>query len=82
MIGTFSRKFASRLKTKIIKYRSLKNFESDLFLNDLSPLIDNINYDTSDTAMDSLINILTDLLDKHAPIKEKKSQRKPKQVYE
>ena len=82
MIGTFSRKFASRLKTKIIKYRSLKNFKSDLFLNDLSPLIDNINYDTSDTAMDSLINIFTDLLDKHAPIKEKKSQRKPKQVYE
>ena len=72
MIGTFSRKLASRQKTRIMKYRSLRNFKIDLFLKDLSPLLENINYDTSDTAIDSLINILTRLLDKHAPIKEKK----------
>ena len=72
MIGTFSRKYLSRQKTKVIRYRSLKSFDSETFLKELSPLLININYDTSNIAFDNLINIFTALLDKHAPIKEKK----------
>ena len=60
-----------RKKTKIISYRSFKNLKQEAFLTDLSTIIDTICYDTSDTAINSLSNILIELLDRHAPIKRK-----------
>ena len=70
-ISTFLKVQTVRKKTKIISYRSLKNLKQEAFLADLSMIIKSICYDTSDTAINSLSNILIELLDRHAPIKRK-----------
>ncbi len=68
----------ARLKPKIIKYRSYKNFNEDKFLKELD---DNFkknfsycydNYENSDEIYNNFVNILSKTIEKHAPLKSKK----------
>ena len=72
MIGTNLRAHVARLNTKIIRYRSMKNFKKEDFLNELTIHLNDFTCDDTNTAYDKLLNILTNVLDKHAPIKIKK----------
>ena len=72
IIVTCLRMHVARLKTKIVKYRSMKNFNKDRFLNDLKSDLQNFTCEDTNMAYDKLIDIILKLLDKHAPTKSKK----------
>ena len=72
MIVTNLRAHIARLNTKIISYRSMKNFNKENFLNELAQNLDTFNCIDTNMAYDRLLNILISVLDKHAPIKRKK----------
>ena len=72
MVSTYLRTHISRLKTKIITYRSFKSFNKEAFLNELSPHLENLSSGSINTVIKELINVITNILDKYAPIKQKK----------
>jgi len=61
-------------KHTTIRYRSLKNFDKDEFLFDLSQIsFDNVyNYSNPDDAMSEWYRLFLSILDKHAPYREKR----------
>ena len=71
MVGTCLRAHVSRLKSKKITYRSLKNFDSDAFCSELKTNLGGISYDNVNIAYDNLVKTYTNLLDKFAPLKSK-----------
>ena len=62
----------ARLNTKNVKYRSMTNFNKDLFLNELQVSLNIFTCEDTNMAYDTLVDILVKSLDKHAPIKIKK----------
>ena len=72
LISTCLRQKVARLKPKNIKYRSMRNYDKTQFKIELECELRNLTYVSANQAYDSLVSILTSLLDKHAPIKNKK----------
>ena len=68
----------ARLKPKVIKYRSYKNFNEANFLKELDDNFKNNfsyfyeNYENSDAIYNTFVDILSKTIEKHAPIKSKK----------
>ena len=71
MIVTNLRVHVARLNTKVITYRSMKQFNKDEFLNELTHHLSNFSCIDTNMAYDKLVNILTIVLDKYAPVKKK-----------
>ncbi len=72
MVTTSLRAHVSRLKPKRILYRSLKNFNSNAFSQDLAcSLFSEHTLTDTNSSYDSLLNIYIKCLDKHAPLKKK-----------
>ena len=69
MVGTYLRVHMSRLKSKKITYRSLKNFDSEAFCLELGTKLKQISYENGNVAFDNLVSTYTDLLDRFAPLK-------------
>ena len=72
MVVTHLRAHIARLKTKNIIYRSMKNFNKEMFLNELNDQLNNFTCIETNTAYDNLLNTLIKVLDKYAPLKKKK----------
>ena len=74
MIVTNLRANVSLLSTKTIEYRSMKIFKKEDFLKELETHLNEITYSTTNMAYDNLVDTLSNVLNKHAPIKTKKSE--------
>lgn len=72
MVVTVLRMQLARLNTKNISYRSMKNFNKELFSNELKVSLNNFTCEDTNMAYDNLVDLLIKVLDKHAPIKIKK----------
>ena len=73
MVSTCLRSKIPRIRTKNIFYRSLKNYDKDKFLKELSEKLNATNFSNDvDNSYDNLINSLVINLDKFAPLKKKK----------
>ena len=72
MVVTNLRAHVSHLSTKTIEYRSMKNFKKEDFLKELETHLNEITYSTTNMAYDNLVDTLSNVLNKHAPIKTKK----------
>lgn len=72
MVVTNLRAHVSHLSTKTIEYRSMKNFNKEDFLKELETHLNEITYTTTNMAYDNLVYTLSNVLNKHAPIKTKK----------
>ena len=71
LISTCLRQKVARLKPQKITYRSMKNYDKNLFKTDFERELNNQNFLSANQAYDSIVSILKLLLDKHAPIKTK-----------
>ena len=58
MVGTCLRAHVSRLKSKKITYRSLKNFDSDAFCSELKTNLGGISYDNVNITSDVICGFL------------------------
>ena len=72
MIVTHLRAHIARLNTKNIIYRSMKNFNEEIFLKELSEQLESFTCFETNMAYENLVDILEKILDKHAPMKKKK----------
>ena len=71
LISTCLRQKVARLKPKKITYRSMKNYDKNLFKIDFSRELGSTVFSSANQAYDTVVTILKSLLDKHAPIKSK-----------
>ena len=72
MIGTHLKTTIPQLKTKLMIYRSFKNININTFNRDLSNCLNDLTFLTVDDAFEQLIAHISNFLDKHAPLKQKK----------
>ena len=73
MITATLRAHIPRIKTKLISYRSMKNFDKEKFLKDLSKFTNNFTFLLNvNSDYERFIGHITKLLDKYAPLKNKK----------
>ena len=71
MIGTYLKTTLPILKPKKMFYRSFKNLNINLLMADLKSSFNSISFDNTDNAFDQLIEHIKNILDKHAPLKQK-----------
>ena len=67
------------MKKKWYKYRSFRNFDVDLFNNDLSNKLNDIILGETDinNRYENFSDVFTELANKHAPVKKKRILTKP-----
>ena len=74
LIGSFLKSKFQRLPPKNILYRDYKNFDEKLFLNELSSINFAREFELENTdKYDILSSHVSALVEKHAPLKSKKS---------
>ena len=71
LISTCLRQKVARLKPKKITYRSMKNYDQNVFKIDFERELNRQTFSSANQAYDSIVSVLKLLLDKHAPIKSK-----------
>ena len=59
------------LKPKVIKYRSYKRFDPEMFLQDVANTDFNVDPNDADLSYRNLSSAFRKLVDKHAPLKTK-----------
>ena len=73
MVCTSLRAHVSRMKSKNILYRTLKQFNDTAFSNDIkSSLLSEHTLVDTNSSYDSLLNVFIKCLERHAPLKKKK----------
>ena len=74
MISSCLRSHVPRIKSKTIKYRSFKNFDTETFLKELGDAFQTTDFikNSVNESYENLINQLISKLDKYAPLKTKK----------
>ena len=72
MINATLRAHIPRIKTKFISYRTLKDFDKEKFLEDLSKFTNTYTCNNINNDYEKFINHFIELLDKHTPLKKKK----------
>ena len=73
MITASLRAHISWIKTKLISYRSMQNFDKEKFLKDLSKFTNNFTFLINiNSAYERFIGHITKLLDTYDPLKNKK----------
>jgi len=71
LISTCLRQKVARLKPKKITYRSMKNYDKNLFKTDFKRELSNSSFVSANQGYDNVVGILKSLLDTYAPIKTK-----------
>ena len=77
LMSSFFKSYFSRLRPKVITYRNYKNFDENVFLNDLQKLEVKLDEENSKSSY-SLISIkFLEVVNEHAPLKKKGFKRQP-----
>ena len=75
--GSVFRAFLKRLPAKVIEYHNYKKFGQNEFLRNLDQELIKINSYSDEQQHDIFTSIFRKVLDKHAPLKMTKTERKP-----
>lgn len=76
MTGSVLKSHFPNKKANIVSYRNYKRFRNDSFGNEFYNGL--LNYDLHNIEYQNVLNIFSDILNKHAPMKKKENQRKSK----
>ena len=77
MIVSAFRAFFKRLPVKVIENRNYKTFDHSEFLRNLDQELIKINSYNDEQQFDIFTSVFRKVLDKHTPLKMKKTEKKP-----
>ena len=69
LLSTFFKSHFTRLRPKVITYKNYKNFDENLFLNDLQKLDIKLDEENSESSYSLISNKFLEDVKKHAPLK-------------
>ena len=72
MVSTCLRQKVAKLKPKTLTYRSMKNYDKDIFFKELKCELEGFMVTDVNDSYNKLLKSITRLLDKHAPLKNKR----------